>query len=125
MRMMVCGCWKKVMGSKAPPALPAPYACIPSMLRSPARSSPPPRRCYKGTGCAEPRDAEYPRTCLGGYGCRSTEGWMDGWMDRWMAGSARRLVGAISPCRVFILNEFPRCPGSMRGQERRPNKPVL
>lgn len=27
MRRIVCGCWKKVSGSKVPPALPAPYAC--------------------------------------------------------------------------------------------------
>lgn len=75
MRMMVCGCWKKVMGSKAPPAFPAPYACIPSMVRTPVCSSPPPRRCFEGTGCAEPRDAEYPWTCVRCCGCRSTDGW--------------------------------------------------
>ena len=39
-------------GSKAPPAFPAPYACIPSMvLRLLLWSSPPPRCCFKGTGC--------------------------------------------------------------------------
>lgn len=75
MRIMVCGCWKKVMGSKAPPAFPAPYACTPSMVRTPLCSSPPPRRCFKGTGFAEPRDAESPWTCFRCYGCRSTDGW--------------------------------------------------
>lgn len=81
MRMMVCGCWKKVMGSKAPPAFPAPYACIPSMVQTPVCSAPLARRCFKGWGCAEPRDAEYPRSCCRCCGCRSTDGWMDGWME--------------------------------------------
>lgn len=81
MRMMVCGCWKKVMGSKAPPAFPAPYACIPSMVQTPVCSAPLARRCFKGSGCAEPQDAEYPRSCCRCCCCRSTDGWVDGWME--------------------------------------------
>lgn len=57
-------------GSKAPPAFPAPYACIPSMVlllsaQPPLWSSPPPRCWFKGTGCAEHRetDTENPRIC--------------------------------------------------------------
>lgn len=68
MRRIVWGCWKKVTGSKAPPAFPAPYACIPSMVlllaaQPPLWSSPPPRRWFKCTGCVERRatDTEYPR----------------------------------------------------------------
>lgn len=35
MRRIVWGCWTKVTGSKAPPAFPAPYACIPSIVLQP------------------------------------------------------------------------------------------
>lgn len=57
-----------------------------SPLRTPACppcsglcSSPPSRRCFKGTGCAEPRDDRSPWSCCRCCGCRSTDGLMDGW----------------------------------------------
>lgn len=63
MRRMVWGCWRKVTGSKAPPAFPAPYACIPSMVL--LLLSLPPRCWLKGTGCVEHRvtETENPRNC--------------------------------------------------------------
>lgn len=74
------------------------------LLRTPASrpwsrfcSAPLARRCFKGSGCAEPRDAEYPRSCCRCCGYRSTDGWIDG--RRWMDGriTAQNLSRNLAP----------------------------
>lgn len=109
MRMMVCGCWKKVMGSKAPPAFPAPYACMPSMLRTllvPSSPSLLQRHRLRGAPGRPISLKLLPLLWLPQHG----------WTDGWMAASARTLVRAI---------KFRRCSGWIRGPRLWANKPVF
>lgn len=65
MRRIVWGCWTKVTGSKAPPAFPAPYACIPSIVLQPPFLSLLPAAGSKAQALWSTRrpapDTEYPR----------------------------------------------------------------
>lgn len=126
MRMMVCGCWKKVMGSKAPPAFPAPYACIPSMVQillGPSCPSLLQRLWLRGAPGRRISPKLLPLLWL------PQHGWMDG--RRWMDGRITAQNLSIKPScflkknRVWPVNKFLRCPGSILAQELWANKPVL
>lgn len=93
-----------------------------SLLRTPASppwspvcSSPPPRRCFKGTGCAERRDAEYPLNLLPLL-----------WLPQhgWTAASARRLVRAVSLVLFLFWINSSGVAGRYAGSSWA-NKPVL
>lgn len=113
MRMMVWGCWKKVMGSKAPPAFPAPYACIPSMVSGllvPSSPSLLQRHRLRGAPGRGVSLNLLPLLWLPQHG--------------WTAASARRLVRAVSLVLFLFWINSSGVAGRYAGSSWA-NKPVL